>query len=214
MHRASLLFFSFVLCLCATAPGWAAQRSVYLVNIGWHAGIVVPVDAALRRAMPEVARFPNVTFIAIGWGDSEFYQAKDPGPFIAMKAALFPTNAVVHLNGFSRPVAEEFARLEVLEFMLSDEEFAALFGHIHATFQRGGDNGASEPLGQGLFGASSQFYKATGEFHMMRTCNTWAAEALATAGLDLDPKSIITASGLMQAARAAIEKRPKANSEN
>jgi uncharacterized protein (TIGR02117 family) len=214
MHRAGLLFFSFVLCLCATTPGWTANRSVYLVSIGWHVGIAVPVDAALRRAMPEVARFPDATFVEIGWGDSAFYRAEDPGPFMAMKAALLPTNAVVHLHGFSRPVAEQFPRSEVLEVMLSDEEFAALFGHIHATFQRGGDGGASEPLGPGLYGASSQFYKATGEFHMMRTCNTWAAEILAAAGLDLDPKGIITASGLMEAARAAIEKRPKANSGN
>lgn len=207
MNRVPLLILTILVGVLAAIQARAAERTIYLVNIGWHVGIALPVDKTLRRAMPEAAAFPEATFIEIGWGDREFYQAQDPGSLMALKAALMSTDAVVHLHGFASPVAERFSQSEILAVTLADQEFAALFGHVHASFERGGGGGASEVIGPGLYGASSQFYKATGEFHLMRTCNTWVAEALAAAGLDLDPDGIITAGGVMDAARTAIANR-------
>lgn len=207
MYRVRLLILSISLALWISAPAPAAARTIYLVNIGWHVGIALAVDDALRRAMPEAAAFPRAAFIEFGWGDRDFYRAENPGNIMALKAALMPTEAVMHLYGFSRPVAEAFSRSEILEITLSDQEFAGLFGHIHASFKRGGDGGKSEIMGPGLYGASSRFYKATGEFHLLRTCNTWIAEALAAAGLEVDPDGIITAGAVMEAARAAVVKK-------
>ncbi|MDG2284944.1 MAG: DUF2459 domain-containing protein [Alphaproteobacteria bacterium] len=212
MHRAGLLLASLGLCLLAALPVSAAERTVYLVNIGWHVGIAIPVDKTLRRALPEISAFPDADFIEIGWGDEDFYRAEDPGNMTALRAALTPTEAVVHLHGFSNPVADRFPRSEILELKLSDEEFAGLFGHVHASFQRSGDGGSSEALGPGLYGSeSSRFYKGTGKFHLLNTCNTWVAEALAEAGLDVDPEGIVTATSLMQAARTAIADRRAAS---
>lgn len=207
MSRVGPLILFLLAPLWASVPVLAMERTVYLVNIGWHVGIALPIDSALRRAMPEAAAFPDAEFIEIGWGDRDFYRAEDPGNLTALKAALLPTNAVVHLHGFARPVAERFNRSEILEITLSDREFAGLFGHIHASFERGGNGGASEVEGPGLYAGSSYFYKATGEFHLMRTCNTWIAEALAAAGLDVNPQGIITAGGVMEAARTAVGER-------
>jgi uncharacterized protein (TIGR02117 family) len=204
MNRALQLLLSILIVVLASVPAPAAERTVYLVNVGWHVGIALPVDNTLRRAMPEVAAFPGARFIEIGWGDRAFYQAENPGGLMALKAALTSTDAVIHLHGFTRPVAERFSRSEVLALTLSDREFAALFGYIHASFERAGADGASVMMGPGLYGGASQFYKATGEFHLMRTCNTWVAEAMAAAGLDLEPDGIITAGGVMDAARAAV----------
>jgi uncharacterized protein (TIGR02117 family) len=207
MNRACPIIFFATLVFWLSGPTQALARTVYLVNIGWHVGIALPVDSALRRAMPEAAAFPEADFIEIGWGDQDFYRSDDPGNMMALKAALVPTNAVVHLYGFSRSVAERFSRSEIVEITLSDQEFAGLFGHIHASFERAGPDGTSEPVGPGLYGASSIFYKATGEFHLMRTCNTWVAEALAAAGLEINPEGIITADAVMEAARAAVVRR-------
>jgi uncharacterized protein (TIGR02117 family) len=204
MNRVRLLFLTVLLGLWIIAPVSVTARTIYLVNVGWHVGIAVPVDKTLRRAMPESATFPDANFIEIGWGDRDFYSTEDPGTLLALKAAVLPTNAVVHLYGFSRPVAEQFSKSETLAIKLSDQEFAGLFGHIHANFKRGGDAGETEMTGPGLYGPSSHFYAATGEFHLGRTCNTWVAEALAAAGFDINPDGIITATGVMEAARDAL----------
>ena len=104
-------------------------------------------------------------------------------------------------------MADQFSTSETLAIELSDQEFAGLFGHIHASFKRGGDAGETEMTGPGLYGPSSHFYTATGEFHLGRTCNTWVAEALAAAGFDIVPDGIITATGVMEAARDALTLR-------
>lgn len=207
MRFAQQLFLILTITLCAIAPAHAGERTVYLVNVGWHVGIAIPVDGTLRRALPEAAAFPDAAFLEIGWGDETFYRAKEPSTFMALKAPLSPTPAVVHLYALDRPVKAAFERSEVLAFTLDDSRFAALFGYIHASFQRD-VAGHGQPTGPGIYGASSsRFYKATGEFHLLRTCNTWVAEALAAAGLDIDPDGIITADGLMAEARTALARR-------
>jgi uncharacterized protein (TIGR02117 family) len=206
MHRVILIVLAVLTGLVSPLSARAAERGVVLVNIGWHVGIVLPIDETLRRAMPELAAFPDADHVEIGWGDRDFYQAESPGPLTTLSAALVPTDAVIHLHGFSGPVKDRFSASELLEVPLSDQEFAGLFGHIHASFDRG-DGVESKPLGPGLYEGSSWFYKANGEFSLARTCNTWIAEALTAAGLDIEPSGIITASGVMDAAQTALEKR-------
>lgn len=210
MHRVLLLAVAILAALVLSSPARSAERSVVLVNIGWHVGIVLPIDETLRRAMPELAAFPDADHVEIGWGDRDFYQAESPGPFTTLSAPLVPTDAVIHLHAFSGDVDARFAASETLKVGLSDQEFAGLFGHVHASFDRG-DSVKTEPLGPGLYNGASWFYKANGEFHLARTCNTWVAEALAAAGLDVDPSGIITASGVMDAARDAIQSRLRSN---
>lgn len=210
MHRVILIAVAILAGLALALPARAAERGVVLVNIGWHVGVVLRIDETLRRAMPELAAFPDADHVEIGWGDRDFYQAENPGPLTTLSAALVPTDAVIHLHAFSGPVKDRFAASELLEVPLSDQEFAGLFGHVHASFDRG-DGVKTEPLGPGLYKGTSWFYKANGAFSLARTCNTWVAEALAAAGLDIEPSGIITASGVMDAARAAIRKRRPAN---
>ncbi len=207
MNRVTRLLCILLATCCTLGPAQASHRTIHLVDIGWHVGIVLAVDETLRRAMPELAAFPDADFIEIGWGDADFYPAKAPGVFTALQAALLPTAAVIHLHGFSGSVTDRFARSDVLAFRLSPREFAGLLAHINAGFDRGGGS-EGMALGEGLYGASSRFYNAKGKFHLARTCNSWAAEALASAGVDIKPGTIITSGGLMAAARKALAKRP------
>ena len=44
----------------------------------------------------------------------------------------------------------------------------------------------------------SRFYLSGGEFHLFNTCNTWVAEALESAELEIISQGIITADNLME----------------
>jgi hypothetical protein len=46
----------------------------------------------------------------------------------------------------------------------------------------------------------SLFFAATGTYDMSRTCNTWTAEALNTAGLPVQPAGIVFAGQVLDAA--------------
>ena len=184
----------------------ANEREVYLVNLGWHVGIAVPLDPLTRGHLPVAADYPYATAIELGWGDAAFYRAKSPSIALALEAALSPTPAVMHVFGLHQPVESVFALSEVLRIVLDEAGYKALLAHIRNSFSTG-PHGKPILVGPGLYGADvSGFYEATGTFHLLRTCNTWAAETLASGGLVVDPDGIVTADALMNAVRAAISR--------
>ena len=75
--------------------GNAPALSVYLVNHGWHTGIVFRRADIARAIWPEADDFPTAEYLEVGWGDSDYYQSRNPGAWLALKAALWPTPSVL-----------------------------------------------------------------------------------------------------------------------
>ena len=116
-----------------------------------------------------------------------------------MKALLLPTDTVMHVHGFNGAPAANFPKTEVVKLQLTDAGYARLLDFIRAAFAHDAA-GQAIPLGKGLYGLS-RFYRATGTYSMFRTCNTWAAEALAAGGFPIDPADVGTVEQLMERVR-------------
>jgi uncharacterized protein (TIGR02117 family) len=175
------------------------SRAVHLINIGWHTGL------ALRRAdipagpWPESADFPAAVYLEVGWGDRDFYQAPAFDPWLAVKAALLPTSAVLHVVGFDDAPDRYFGSAEIIRIDLSRPSFERLVAFIDDAYDRRGAARAS-PIGPGLYG-NSLFYPATGSFHLFNNCNVWVARGLRRAGLPVVPFWAVTADNLFSQAR-------------
>jgi uncharacterized protein (TIGR02117 family) len=182
----------------APAPPPEAPVTIHLVSHGWHAGIVVRQADVPPRLWPERRDFPHAEYLEVGWGDRDFYRSPDPGVWLALRAALVPTPSVLHVVGFTGPVAGYFGSSEVVELAVSRAGFERLVRYIHDAHERGGAP-AAEPLGPALYGRG-YFYPARESFHLLRTCNVWTARALREAGLAV--RDSITSAGLMEQARA------------
>ena len=76
----------------------AESKVIHLLNTGWHVGIVVPVDAILKRNLPETKHFSNSNFLEIGWGDARFYKSENPTARMAFEAAFTSESSVIHLS--------------------------------------------------------------------------------------------------------------------
>lgn len=202
---ASLLLMSVALAACVgpvPPPGTAAAAArsdhhrVLVVRRGWHAGLVFDrADIAETGLMAEAADFASARLIEFGWDDREFYKARDPGLWLALRAGLAPTPTVLNLAPLAAPPSEP----EVIALGLPENAFQRLVQAISDTFDRGGGNAAIMPRR----GAGDRFYPAHGEFHLRSTCNTWTARVLASAGVDIDPAGVITADTLMRRTRAS-----------
>ena len=90
------------------------HKTIYLVNQGWHAGIV------LRRAdipdsnWPILGDFPKAHYLEVGWGDMDFYLTQDPHWGLTLKAALWPTASALHIAGFNGSVPAYFPYSEII----------------------------------------------------------------------------------------------------
>jgi uncharacterized protein (TIGR02117 family) len=190
--------------------------SIYVVNHGWHTGLVVKRADIPLGLVPEAADFTDADYLELGWGDWDYYQSGDPGLWLTLKAALWPTASVLHVVGVQGTVADRFAGYEIIRLDVAQSGFARLADYLDRSFARDGVDKA-RPISPG-FGSDSLFYPARGKFHLFNTCNTWTARALKAAGYPLGLFEPILADQLMAKVRsfAAItgHAKPQAPSEN
>lgn len=206
MRLLSLLMMS-MLVGCSTAKEWRYpplseqdKQSVYLVDHGWHTGIVVPANA-LNAVLPFLARdFPNARFYEVGWGDYDFYQAEENTLGLALQALIWPGDGVLHIAGFSIAPERYFYGGEVLALSLSNEAMTKLQHFIRDAFVLPGQGNR---LREGLYG-DSHFYSAKGTFHLFNTCNSWVAEGLDRAGVPISTFLTITSGNVLRQTREAM----------
>jgi len=170
-----------------------AVGEIHVVSHGWHAGIVIRRADIPEGSWPEKQDFRNVDYLEVGWGDRDYYQARDPGLGVTLKAAMWPTASVLHVVGFRGPVAGNFPHSDVLVLPVSRAGLARLIAFIDAAHDRA-DRAPLRSLGPGLYG-DSRYYPARGRFHLFNNCNRWTARALRAAGYDIDDS--VTVGGLL-----------------
>ncbi len=207
IHPTKLLLCLLLLCSACAGPTQDARllaqgepfASIYVVNHGKHTGLTVRRADIAQGLWPESGDFPEADYLELGWGDWDYYQTDDPGFWITLKAALWPTASVLHVVGFKGSVVDRFAGYEVIRLDLARSDFGRLADYLHQSVARHGVAKAV-PLDQGLYG-NSHFYPAHGKFHIFNTCNGWTARALQAAGYPMGMFRPVTADQLMAKAR-------------
>ncbi len=170
-------------------------KTIYLVNHGWHVGIVLLRNDSVDSNLAVAEDFPNAQYLEIGWGDWGFYQTPDPHPGIYLNALFLPSDSVLHIVGFSGIVTSYFRNNEIIRIEIPSTAFSHLVDAIAASFALD-EFGNLKALERGLYG-DSRFYASNESYHLFNTCNIWVARLLQTAGLAINPSDLITAGSLM-----------------
>ncbi len=206
MIRIWILFLAVSCSTCAApiretlAPSESEPRkTIYLVNHGWHAGIVLRRADIPDNIWPKLGNFPDMEYLEVGWGDMDYYQIPDSHLGFILKAALLPTASVLHIVGFNDHVPAYFPYSEIISIELSSAGFGRLSRTIASSFalDKAGNTTSPSP---GLYG-NSRFYLSRETYHLFNTCNVWTARALRTAGLPITPATAISVGNLMSQAR-------------
>lgn len=170
-------------------------QSVTVVDHGRHVGLVVPRTDLVSAVSGLDDHLPPGANVEVGWGDAAYYRAADPGAGLALRAALWPTPAVLHLVTVPADIAAYFPAGETATVPLTREGYRDLLAFVADAFARDPE-GEPRRLGPPLYG-SGGFFEAEDRFHLFHTCNTWAARALARAGVPVTARWTLTADGLM-----------------
>jgi len=161
-----------------TSPLHAA--TLYVVNHGWHTGLVIRLGDIPNGLWPEQRQAPPGEYLEVGWGQREFYQTRDPSLLQALGAALWPAPSILHLVGFNGPVAARFPHSQIIALQLDAAAMTRVARYISDAYERNAAGGIIR-MGQGLYG-DSRFFAGREKFHLFRTCNVWTARALRLAG--------------------------------
>jgi uncharacterized protein (TIGR02117 family) len=205
-----VLICLFVINSATAAADWACTaegpscKLVLIAYDSWHAGIVLRKADILIESAPEIIDFPDAEFIEFSWGDKDYFPNPDAGVFTAIKAAFWSSGSVLHVVGFSGNPKSFFPSGELVELRLTTSAHGRLLEFISHTFSRPSPRERTE-ASAGLF-SYSRFYPATHKFSLLKTCNTWVAEALKSAGLPVSPGNVMTADSLATQL-AGIERR-------
>lgn len=128
------------------------------------------------------------THLAVGWGAREFYLATPTWgqmrPGVALRAlALAP--AALHVEVMPGPPVPD---ADTRTLHLSRQGYRNLVAFVAASLNRDAEGRpvripVTQENGSTGYGPGSRFFEATGRFSPLHTCNTWAADALAAAGV-------------------------------
>lgn len=185
-----------------TAPG----PMVWVMSNGWHSDIILRRGDIPPGLIPETADYAEARYFAFGWGDARYYPARTPTVETAIRALAAPTPAVMHLTAIPTTPETYYLEAEVLRLPVSAAGLKALVRYIHDGFDR--DTNAKAPkTAAGLY-RHSGFYRATGRFHLLNTCNTWTARGLMQAGLPVGLGRTIQAEALMRELRPIATGEP------
>ena len=168
--------------ITVNAESASENNLVYIVDNGWHTGLVVPsvhVDERFNFLRQDIGDF---TYFEFGWGDKGFYQSKKITLGLTFRAVFWLTPSVMHVVGFNNQPLKYFPKNTVLALKLNSSELKKLTDTIYLSFDS--ESGTPQKQRNGLYGAS-QFYTGTGKYYALNTCNSWTVKMLSSAGIDV-----------------------------
>lgn len=167
------------------APGEAPEVEAYVISNGVHTDLVLPTQAAgvdwrIHFPTSHARQQAPTDFVAIGWGDREFYLNTPTWAELtvarALGAMLGRHPSALHVSWLQRAQLPPGASWRL---PLSAAQYRRIVDHVRRSLP----GGQARPIAGAHLDDNDAFYAATGRYHLLRTCNEWTAEALRTAGV-------------------------------
>ncbi len=169
------------------AAGADMAVQAYVVSNGVHTDLVFPLTGHGQdwtRVFPP-ASFPAVpagaAYVAIGWGDREFYLHTPHWRDLTARRALQA------LSGSGRTLAHvSYLRADDLRqgayrLPLSLAQYTSLTQYILGSLELHDQQGVAVPGHHD--GRSDAYFEARGAYNLFNTCNTWTGRGLRWAGV-------------------------------
>ncbi len=183
----------------ACADTDANTNTVFVVRRGWHIDVGFAVDELAEPLRVIAGEFPGARYVLFGFGDRRYLMARHRGvPLLLM--ALFPGPGLILGTGLTVAPEVAFGRSQVIALKvprdgalraqaliwqtLTDAEEAVLLLR---------DAAARGPVGIPGPYQGSAFFDSRDRYSAAHTCNTWAAEVVAQAGVPVASGELVFA---------------------
>lgn len=174
------------------APSEAAPArdiTLYVVRRGWHIDLGFAADDLLQPLKNVSEQFPEARFVTFGFGDRRYLHVRNPA-FPNMLAALWPGDGLMLVTALRGTPQQAFGETEVVALTLPASKIMAAQQSIAAAFSL--QDGRPQSDGPGPYEGSA-YWRSSLRYSAAYTCNTWAAQVLASAGLPLPVRGVVFA---------------------
>ncbi len=177
--------------------------AIYVVKRSWH--IDIGFDAAeLPQPLASLrAPLPNARYLLFGFGDKHYLLTQGRS-FDRLLGAVWPGEGLVLLTGIEATPEEAFGAREVMRLTVSVTQALEMEEFVWKTLAQ---NGVATVLAPGPY-PGSFYYTSSQRYSGLHTCNTWAAQALRSAGLPVHSSGVVFSGQLWRQVRR-IERREK-----
>jgi uncharacterized protein (TIGR02117 family) len=166
-------------------------HQIYFIKQNWHTAIVLSTNELDSNLFKEFNAFKNYKLIDIGWGDEKFYQIPGFDSGLAFKALFYPTPSTLRVEGINISKQDYFDLSEiVIQLELSDIQFIKICNYINQSFLLDNENNTQILSIRG--NRQVIFYKSRGNYYIFNTCNTWLANGLVEAGININQNIVLT----------------------
>jgi uncharacterized protein (TIGR02117 family) len=182
----------------STPRQWGQSRDcptqaiqIYVAGEPSHVNLVVPVKTVVydwQDFLPaaQIGKRPDsYQYLKFGWGDRAFYMNTPTWGNLqltnALRALFAPHNpAALYVQGYVTLPNEPGVELKCVR--ISQADYRNLVTFLQHSFQQ---TSGGQPIRlQDGYTSTSGFYAATGNYSLLRTCNSWAAEGLESANVN------------------------------
>lgn len=168
----------------------------YISSNGVHTDFIFPTHTSLIdwTTIFPVKDFPkadlDTDFIAIGWGDREFYLNTPQWKDLTFKRAIFAAAAqdrsLIHVEYLSRHERQTITRYQAYQLHLNENQYARLRNYVlDATVLKTSNinKNTAQNIPNYHYDQNDAFFDANGQYSLFKTCNTWIGDGLRHAGV-------------------------------
>lgn len=170
----------------------ARGQVIYVVRRSWHIDLEFPAADLVAPLAAIESAAPAGRYLGFGFGDRHYLVEKNRY-FPGLLAALWPGPGVILVGASDTGPSRQFGADHVVAIMLSREHAQSAQAFIWSSLA-----GRSGPLSPSALvtPVNGFYFAAVPEYSALYTCNTWAAQVLAAAGLPIHPSRVIFADQL------------------
>jgi uncharacterized protein (TIGR02117 family) len=209
MKYLGLLLISLAISACGSnarhpCPLPVTGDVVYVVGQGWHAEIGIPVEELDENMSFFREIFPGARVIMFGYGKKTFFIAP-PEAMTEYVLGPFPGSAVIQVVGLNVTPAEAYPPENTVTLLLPPNGGRSLSAYIWQDLAK--DESGKPQVVANSSNPSGLFYAAQSEYNLFHTCNTWTADALHHAGLNVSGDNVIFSNQAMNRVAEAAEQQ-------
>lgn len=157
-----------------------ASEDVYLVDYGFHTGIIFKRDFLENEDFMALEELPESKFYEFSIGEEPFFRERKHTTMGKLRALFWPTNNIIRIHPFDESPIEYFKSSSgIAKFSLDDAKAKQVWKFIDKSFVK------NYPVVEKQKELARYFFKATGSYHLLSNCNDWSAKAFKPLGFKI-----------------------------